>query len=152
MISLNTVQTLTKHGYSMEDAMRAVTAAESSGSADLDGWIIRHNKDGEMILIHPSYCGIYLGDYSTHIIFQKNISYRYGRYGYMHAKHRDLPAVLGRVQQDNPGAFILCECHACDFPRRKKQVEKLGYTVRRSNISGCNSDISPCFFLIARPA
>ena len=149
MLNLETVRTLTRHGYEMSAVLAAMNAAETTGSADLDGWTIRYNERGEMITVHPSWCGIYVGDYAAHIIFQKNLSYRCGKYGYMNAKHRDLPAVLEKLDAAKTNGFILCECCACDYERRKKQVEKLGYTVHRSNISACESDISSCVFLIA---
>ncbi len=149
MLNLNVIRTLSKHGYDMPAILAAVNAAEATGSADLDGWTIRYNDRGEMILVHPSYCGIYVGDYSAHVIFQKDISYTFGKYGFMNAKYRDLPAVLEKLEAAKTNGYILCECCACDFSRRKKQVEKLGYTVYRSNISACETDISSCVFLIA---
>lgn len=149
MLNLNTVRTLARHGYEAPAIMAAVNTAEITGSADLDGWIIRYNERGEMILVHPSWCGIYVGDFKSHIIFQKDLSYTYGKYCFMNAKHRDLPAVLEKLDATKTNGFILCECCACDYARRKKQVEKLGYTVHRSNISACESDISTCVFLIA---
>ena len=149
MLNLDAVRTLSRHGYEMPAIVAAMNAAEATGSADLDGWIIRYNERGEMITVHPSWCGIYVGDYSAHIIFQKNLSYTYSRYGFMNAKHRDLPAVLEKLDAAKTNGYILCECCACDYARRKKQVEKLGYTVHRSNISACETDISTCCFLIA---
>lgn len=149
MLNLNVARTLSNHGYDMPAILAAMNAAEAAGSADLDGWTIRYNDRGEMIAVHPSYCGIYIGDYSAHIIFQKSLSYTYSKYGFMQAKHRDLPAVMEKLDAAKTNGYILCECCACDFARRKKQVEKLGYTVHRSNISACESDISSCFFLVS---
>lgn len=82
MLNLDAVRTLTRHGYEMPAILSAMNAAETAGSADLDGWTIRYNERGEMITVHPSWCGIYVGDYAAHIIFQKNLSYRCGKYGY----------------------------------------------------------------------
>lgn len=149
MYNIQTINALVKRGYDVKTIVAAMDTAEATGSANLDGWIIRYNERGEMILVHPSWCGIYVGDYSAHVIFQKNISYTFSKYGFMHAKYRDLPAVLEKLDAAKTNGFILCECCACDFARRKKQVEKLGYTVHHSNIEACKSDISSCVFLIA---
>ena len=97
MLNLASVRTLTRHGYDMPAILAAMNAAETTGSADLDGWTIRYNDRGEMITVHPSWCGIYVGDYSAHVIFQKNISYTFSHYGFMNAKYRDLPAVLEKL-------------------------------------------------------
>lgn len=148
-INFRTVEILTKKGFSIHDIMTAIHNAESTGQSELAGWVIRYNDRGEMIVLNPSWCGIYVGDFNSHIIFQRNLSYRYGRYGYMSAKHRDLPQVLAKLDEHKTNGFILCECCACDYERRKKQVEKAGYIVHKSNISACDSEISTCVFLIA---
>ena len=149
MINLQTVRVLVKQGFEMPAIMEAVKTAEATGSAELGGWVVRTGADGKMFAVHPSYCGIYVGDYSSHLIFQKNLSYSFGRFGFMSAKYRDLPTVLARLDEHKTNGFILCECCACQYERRKKQVEKEGFTVRRTNISACTSDTSTCFFLIA---
>lgn len=148
-INLRIAETLTRNGFDTKSIISAIRTAESTGSANLGGWIIRYNDVGEMILLHPSWCGIYTGDYNSHIIFQRNLSYTYSRYGFMNAKYRDLPQVLSKLEEHKNNGFILCECCACDFERRKKQLEKAGYTVYKSNISACDRDISTCVFLIA---
>lgn len=149
MINFKTVEVLTKKGYAMKDVLAAIRTAETAGQAELDGWVIRYNGRGEMITVHPSWCGIYVGDFNSHIIFQKDLSYTYSRYGFMSAKHRDLPQVLAKLDEYKTNGFILCECCACDYERRKKQVEKAGYTIHKSNISACESETSTCVFLIA---
>ena len=145
--SFKTVDILKKQGFSVSEIIQTIHAAEKDGQAVLSGWVVRYNADGEMIVIHPSWCGIYCADYSAHIIFQKNISYTVGRYGFAPAKHRDLAAVLDRCAQS--AAEILCECCADSFQRRCKAVEKLGFKVLRSNISACEHDWSTCYFVIA---
>ena len=132
----------------MPEIMQTIHAAEKDGEADLKGWVVRYNADGEMIVIHPSWCGIYAGDYNAHIIFQKNISYTAGHYGFMSAKHGELEKVLDRCRQYSKTEEILCECSADNFKRRCKAVEKLGFKVLRSNISACESEISTCYFII----
>lgn len=149
MINLQTVQTLKRKGFEMSDILKAIHTAEETGEANLEGHVIRYNDRGEMIVLHPSWCGIYVGDYNSHIIFQKNLSYTFSKYGFMNAKHRDLVQVLAKLNEHKTNGFILCECCACDFNRRKKQVEKAGYTVYKSNITACENDISTCVFLIA---
>ena len=149
MINLQTVTTLKNKGFEMPDILKAIHTAEATGEANLEGYVIRYNDRGEMIVLHPSWCGIYVGDYNSHIIFQKNLSYTFSKYGFMNAKHRDLVQVLAKLEAHKTNGFILCECCACDFNRRKKQIEKAGYTVHKSNISACDSDISTCVFLIA---
>ena len=96
--SFKTVQFLTKNGFAMPEIMQTIRTAEKDGEANLSGWVVRYNADGEMIVIHPSWCGIYTGDYSAHIIFQKNISYTAGHFGFTPAKHRDLAEVLDRCK------------------------------------------------------
>ena len=54
MLNLTSIRTLTNHGYDMPAILAAVHAAETNGSADLDGWTIRYNDRGEMITVHPS--------------------------------------------------------------------------------------------------
>ena len=145
--SFKTVQILTKNGFAMPEIMQTIRTAEKDGEANLSGWVVRYNADGQMIVIHPSWCGIYTGDYSAHIIFQKNISYTAGHFGFTPAKHRDLAEVLDRCKQYG-GAEILCECCADSFQRRCKAVEKLGFKVLRSNISACEHNWSTCYFVI----
>lgn len=143
------VTTLKNKGFEMPEILNAIHTAEVSGEANLNGYVIRHNDRGEMIALHPSWCGIYVGDYNSHIVFQRNLSYTCNKYGFSNAKHRDLPQILEKLSSHKTNGFILCECLACNFSRYKKQVEKLGYTVHKSNISSCDSDISTCVFLIA---
>lgn len=149
MMNLDVVHTLVRHGYEMPNILDAIKIAEIAGSAELYGWVIRYNKHGKMIAVHPSYCGIYIGDFKSQVIFEKKLSYAYGECGFMNALYRDLPTVLDKLDAVKTNGYILCECCACDYPRRKAQVEKLGYTVHHSNISACKSDTSSCFFLIA---
>ena len=149
MINLQIVTTLKNKGFDMSAIRQAVRTAEETGEANLEGWVIRYNTQGEMILLHPSWCGIYVGDYNSHIIFQKDLSYTFNRYGFMNAKHRDLADVLAKLDEHKTNGFILCECDASSFNRRKKQIEKHGYTVHKSNIAACESNIATCVFLIA---
>lgn len=51
MLNLETVRTLTRHGYEMPAILAAIHAAETNGSADLDGCTIRYNDRGEMITV-----------------------------------------------------------------------------------------------------
>lgn len=150
MSNLDVARTLSNHGFDMHTIRAAIDTAEGTGKADLNGWIIRYSCSGDMIVLHPSWCGIYVGDYDTHIIFQRDISYRCGICGYVSAKHHDLAAILERLNAAKTSAYILCECSAFQYERRKSQVEKLGYTVHHSNISACSSDWSPCVFLISK--
>ena len=106
MLNLASARTLTRHGYDMPAILAAMNAAETTGSADLDGWTIRYNDRGEMITVHPSWCGIYVGDYSAHVIFQKNISYTFSHYGFMNAKYRDFPAVLVKLGPATTNGFF----------------------------------------------
>lgn len=149
MINLQAVRTLSKQGFSMAQIVVAMNTAETEGSANLDGWVVRYNDHGEMIVLHPSWCGIYVGDYSSHLIFQKNLSFTYGHFGFSNAKHGELSQVMERLAANKTNGFILCECDAGSYARRKKQVEKLGYTVYKSNISACETEISTCVFLVA---
>lgn len=149
MINIQTVNALLKHGFTMTEIKTAVNFAEQYGEANLHGWLIRYNDRGEMITLHPSWGGIYVGDYTARLIFQKNLSYSYGKFGYMPANHGDLAKVLDRLDENKTNGYILCECNASSYKRRKKQVEKLGYKVYKSNIDHCDSDIATCVFLIA---
>ena len=144
-----TIRNLMNAGFTAAEIATAAAIAEANGQAALGGWVIRHNDRGELIAVHPSWAGIYVGDYKSHVIFQKNLSYTYSRYGYMNAKHGDLAKVLAKLDENKTNGFILCECMACSYSRRKKQVEKLGYTVHRSNIDQCEHDTATCVFLIA---
>ena len=146
-ISFKTIQILTKQGFQISEIMQTIHTAEKNGEAVLCGWVVRYNANGEMIVLHPSWCGIYTGDYSAHIIFQKNISYTCGHYSFTPAKHRDLATVLENCQKHG-GTEILCECCADSFNRRCKAVENLGFKVLRSNISACESNLSTCYFVI----
>lgn len=146
--SFKTVQILTKQGFTMPEIMRTIHAAEKDGKADLKGWVVRFNADGEMIVIHPSWCGIYSADYNAHIIFQKNISYSAGHFGFMQTKHGELEKVLENCRKYSTTEEILCECCADSFKRRCKAVEKLGFKVLRSNISACEHGWSTCYFVI----
>lgn len=149
MLNIQVVNTLKKQGFEISEIMNAIRAAEKDGEAILNGWTIRYNDRDEMIVVHPSWCGIYVGDYKSHVIFQKNISYHYNNFGFMPAKYNDLDRVLSALAANKTNGFILCECSAGQYDRRRKQVEKLGYTVYKSNISACTSEISTCVFLIA---
>lgn len=143
-IDVNVCKELMKKGSSPDAIKAAFEAAQKNGESSLNGWTIRRNSDGEWMVLHPSWCGIYVGDYENHVIFQKNISCRAGKYGYAPAKHSELPEVLSRCS-----STILCECWADQYDRRKKQIEKLGYRVLKSNISACDTS-SRCFFVIER--
>lgn len=132
----------------MPDIIKTVNEAEKNGEAVLYGYVIRFNAAGKMIVLHPSWCGIYTGDYGAHIIFQKNISYSCGHFGFMSAKHSDLEKVLENCCKNSATEEILCECCADSFSRRCKQVEKLGYKVVKSNISACENDWSTCYFIV----
>lgn len=144
-IDVNVCKVLLNEGCSHDAINDAFEAAQKDGESSLNGWTIRRNSDGEWMVLNPSWCGIYVGDYDSHVIFQRNISYTSGKYGYAPAKHSELPMVLSRCS-----STILCECWADQYNRRKKQIEKLGYRVLKSNISSCESSISRCFFVIER--
>lgn len=148
MINIKTVEVLKNKGFQMPDIIKTVNEAEKNGEAVLCGYVIRFNAAGEMIVLHPSLCGIYTGDYGAHIIFQKNISYSCGHFGFMSAKHSDLEKVLENCCKNSATEEILCECCAGSFSRRCKQVEKLGYKVVKSNISACENDWSTCYFIV----
>ncbi len=148
MINIKTVEVLKKHGYDMADIKTALNTAESTGESYLDGWCIRYNKKGEMIILHPSHNGIYIGDYNTHLIFQKNLSFSYSNVSFCQAKHGELERVLTLLSKHTDTQCIYCECPACDYNRRVKQIEKLGYHVLKSNIDKVDG-ISSCHFLIA---
>lgn len=149
MLNIQVVNTLKNKGFEISEIMKAIHTAEKDGEAVLEGWTIRYNDRGEMITVHPSWCGIYVGDYNSHVIFQKNLSYHYKNFGFMSAKYSDLDRVLSSLAANKTNGYILCECSAGQYSRRKKQVEKLGYTVYKTNISACTSEISTCVFLIA---
>lgn len=143
------MRNLKNDGFTVAEIEAAISTAEINGQAPLGGWLIRHNDRGELITLHPSWGGIYVGDYKSHIHFQKNLSYTYGGYGFMNAKHGDLEKVLQKLDAAKTNGFILCECMAYGYERRKKQVEKLGYKVYKTNIAQCDRDTSTCVFLIA---
>lgn len=150
IIDLKIANELKRKGFDNSEIHEAFRKLETTGTSDIGGYTIRPTADGDhLILLHPSWGGIYVGDYKSHIIFQRNLSYTFNRYGFMNAKHGDLPEVLKKLDESKNNGFILCECNASDYPRRKKQVEKLGYTVHKSNIDHCKSDIATCVFLIA---
>ncbi len=148
MINIKTVEVLKKQGYDMADIKVALNEAETIGESYLDGWCIRYNKSGSMILLHPNHNGIYAGDYNTHLIFQKNLSFSYANIGFHQAKHGELEKVLTLLSTHSDTDCIYCECPACDYNRRIKQVEKLGYRVIKTNIDKVEG-ISSCHFLIA---
>lgn len=148
MINIKTVEVLKKQGYDMADIKAVLNKAGANGEAYLDGWCIRYNKKGDMIVLHPSHNGIYIGDYNTHLIFQKNLSFSYANIGFSQAKHGELERVLTLLSKHSDTECIYCECPACDYNRRVKQVEKLGYRVLKTNIDKVEG-ISPCHFLIA---
>lgn len=144
-VDVNVCKVLLDKGFAPAEIQAAFEAAQKSGESILNGWTIRRKLTGEWMVLHPSWCGIYVGDYDSHVIFQKNISCRSGKYGYTPAKYSELSAVLGRCS-----STILCECRAANYERRRKQVEKLGYRVLKTNISACESDNSTCVFVIER--
>ena len=144
-IDFKVCKELMNKGFSPDAINSAFEAAQKDGESSLNGWTIRRKLTGEWMVLHPSWCGIYVGDYDSHVIFQRNISYTSGKYGYAPAKHSELPEVLSRC-----ASTILCECRAANYERRRKQVEKLGYRVLKSNISACESDNSTCVFVIER--
>lgn len=148
MINVKTVEVLKKKGFQMPDIIKTVNEAEKNGEAVLGGYVVRFNAAGEMIVLHPSWCGIFSGDYDAHIIFQKNISYSCGRFGFIPAKHGDLEKVLENCRKNSATEEILCECCADSFSRRCKQVERLGYKVIKSNISACDRSWATCYFII----
>ena len=144
-IDFKVCKVLLNKGFSPAEIQAAFETAQKNGEYSLNGWTIRRNSAGEWMVLHPSWCGIYVGDYDSHIIFQKNISCRSGKYGYAPAKYSELPMVLGRC-----ASTILCECWSDQYDRRRKQLEKLGYRVLKSNISACESSISKCYFVIEK--
>ena len=123
MINVKTVEVLKKKGFPMPDILKTVNEAEKNGEAALCGYVVRFNASGEMIVLHPSWCGIYAGDYGAHIIFQKNISYSCGRFGFMSAKHSDLEKVLENCRKNSTTEEILCECCADSFSRRRSKLK-----------------------------
>lgn len=148
MINIKVVEVLKRKGYDMADINLALKQAETNGESYLDGWCIRYNKSGEMIILHPSQNGIYIGDYNTHLIFQKNLSFSYANIGFKQAKHGELERVLALLVKHTNTEGIYCECPAYDYNRRVKQIEKLGYRVLKTNIDKVEG-ISSCHFLIA---
>lgn len=150
MVNIETVTALKKAGFEMPQIKAAVQQAEETGSANIGGYVVRFRQDdGKMIVLHPSWNGIYMGDYNAHLIFEKELSYSFGHYCFIKAKHRQLETVLATLTEHKTNGYILCECDANRFPLRKRQVEKLGYTVYKSNIEACQHDWSTCYFLIA---
>lgn len=149
MINIKVVNVLKKNGFDMSKIKAALHEAEKNRIAELDGWLIRYDRSGEMIVLHPDWCGIYVGDYESHISFRNNLSYHYGNCGYMSAQYGKLKEVLNILGDHRNGNYILGECYAGEFEQRKRQIEKAGYSVYKSNISACTKDWSTCFFLIA---
>lgn len=150
IIDLKIANELKRKGFANAEIYEAFRKLEATGTAGIGGYAIRPTADNDhLILLHPSWGGIYVGDYTAKIIFQKNLSYSFGRFGFMSAKHGDLPEVLKKLDEAKTNGFILCECDAGSYNRRKKQVEKLGYTVQKSNIDHCKRDHETCVFLIA---
>lgn len=147
MINLEVVNLLKKQGYNMEKIIGTLNKAEVDREAYLDGWCIRYNKKGDMIILHPSHNGIYIGDYNAQLSFQKNISFSYANIRGQ-AKHGELESVLTLLSKHSDTKCIYCECPACDYKRRVKQVEKLGYRVLKTNIDKVDG-INSCHFLIA---
>ena len=148
MINIKTVEVLKKQGYDMAAIRTALDKAESEKEAYLDGWCIKYNREGKMILLHPSHNGIYIGDYNTHLIFQKNLSFSFANIGFQSAKYRDLEKVLTTLSKFSDTDSVYCECPACDYARRVKQIEKLGYRVIKTNIDKVEG-ISTCHFIVA---
>lgn len=134
----------------------AMEKAEESGEADLHGYTIRFTRDVErrMIALHPSWGGIYVGDYPSYVHFQKDILYRFpidGRKSAScYAKHRDTASVMERCMKASPTGEVLCECSAGMYNRRRKKVESLGYKVIRDNYAQCEREISSCVFVVTR--
>lgn len=149
MINIKVVEVLKKQGYDMANIKAVLNEAEERGESFLDGWCVRYNSKGEMIILHPDSCGIYIGDYSAALHFERTLSFTYGNVGFHNAKHSELKRILSLLSEHKTNGYILCECCACDYERRKKQVEKIGYKVYKSNIQKCSSDISTCKFLIS---
>ena len=56
---------------------------------------------------------------------------------------------LAAIQKATELGHAIVVCTGRPLVSTAKQVEKLGYTVHRSNISACKTDISTCCFLIA---
>lgn len=134
----------------------AMEKAEECGEADLNGYTIRFTRDAErrMIALHPSWGGIYVGDYPSYVHFQVNILYRFPINGHKSAsccaKHRDTASVMERCMDASPTGEVLCECSAGMYKRRRKKVESLGYRVIRDNYAQCDREISPCVFVVTR--
>lgn len=149
MINIKTIEVLKKHGYAMADIKAALDQAEKLGEYFLDGWCIRYNSNNDMIILHPARCGIYIGDFAATIHFERSLTFSYGNIGFHKAKYSELEKILSVLSARKTNGYILCECYACDFQRRKKQVEKLGYEIHKSNIEKCDTDTSVCNFLIA---
>ncbi len=147
MINIKTIEVLKKAGYTMSDIRNTVNEAEKTGSAQIGGWVVRYNEKGDMIVLHPSHNGIYIGDYTAHLHFEKTLAYTVKNTFFTKAKYGELAEVLKRCDADKNENGILCECPACDFERRKKQVEKLGYKISISNYDRC-SGFDNCKFVI----
>ena len=149
MLDSYTVRTLKFAGFEDGEIMEAEKSAEINGTANLGGYTVRYNNYGEMIALHPDRCGIYVGDYNAHVIFQRDISYTCEGFGFESAKYREMPEVMEALNNSKTNGYILCECPAGDYERRVKQLKKLGYCVYRSTIEKCKDKYCTCSFLVA---
>lgn len=155
MLDSHTIRQLS-NTFSMSEIQSAMEKAEECGEAALGGYTIRFTRDAErrMIAVHPSWGGIYVGDYPSAVNFQKDILYRYSVAGRKsascYAKHRDTASVMERCMAASPTGEVLCECSAGMYNRRRKKVESLGYRVIRDNYAQCDREISPCVFVVTR--
>ena len=110
-------------------------------------------KKGEVIELHESYNGIYIGDYDVHLTFEKDLAViaKVGRFGYIYStKHRELANELEKYL--NLTDEILGECPAVQALRRIKKIEKLGYKVIKSNLDkiDLNDYVEPAYFVITK--
>ena len=99
VIDLRIANELKRRGFEMPEITKALRAADADGRAVIGGYTIRPGVSGDLILLHPSWGGIYVGDYKSHIHFQKNLCYTYSGYGFMNAKHGELAQVLEKLDK-----------------------------------------------------
>lgn len=105
-------------------------------------------KAGEIIELHESWNGIYVGDYNCHVIFQKNISFNDGNHIYMSRKYSDLEDVMRRCTMSSKDGQILCEVNRGQYERRIKALQKLGYVVVKTTYKHDDEDHFMCHFVV----
>lgn len=113
-------------------------------------------KKGEVIYINKSWNHCYIGDYETTLHFGSNLIYGYtshNRFTSMReAKHGELETVLDLLSNKSVDGEIFCDAYKGQYKRRKKAVEKLGYTVIRDNSENVEQDHDRVTFIIKKTA